>query len=303
MDATNIGRRAAAGAAALALAAGLTVAPGGPAHAGGFAPVRVEQVSDSDDSTTKTATATCPGARSVFAAGARVVNGDGGVVLTAMVPNPELTSVTVTAKARTGHAGDWSLTAYATCDTSTSPPKRTAVTVNWASTAQVSCPDDTRVVGTGFRFEGSVDHTYVDEVAFGPGLRDVRVHTGGDAEPASLTAFGICKEPTGPTGVRVNASSAYDGSWPKAAVTDDPGPDLHVYAVGARVVGSGEFFLSALVPNSSLRLAGAEAVQASQLPGAAGTGDAGRAGGADTGADGDGDGSLTVSGLLMAAFH
>lgn len=306
MDATNIGRRAAAGAAALALGAGLTVAPDGPARAGGFAPVRVEQVSDSDDSTTKTVTATCQGARSVFAAGARVVDGDGGVVLTAMVPNPELTSVTVTAKARTGHAGDWSLTAYATCDTSTSPPTRTAVTINWASTAQVSCPDDTRVVGTGFQFEGSVDHTYVDEVAFGPRLRDVRVHAGGDTAPASLTAFAVCKEPTGPTrppGVRVDASSAYDGNWPKAAVTDDPGPDRHVYAVGARVVGSGEFFLSALVPNSNLRLAGAEAVQASQLPGTTGTGDAGRAGGTDADANGDGDGSLTVSGLLMAAFH
>lgn len=306
MRTANIGRRTAAGAIAVALGtAGLVVVPDAPAHAGGVSPVRVEEISDSDDSGTKIVTATCPGARSVFAAGARVVAGDGGVVLTAMVPNQELTSVTVTATARTGHAGDWSLLAFAICDTSTSPPVRAAATVDSASTAEVSCPDDTRLVGTGFRFVGSVDQTYIDEVAFGPGLRKVRVRTGGDAVPASLTAFGVCKEPTqptGPPGVRVEASSAHDGTWPKTAVTDDPDPNVHVYAIGASVDGSGEFFLSALVPSLNLRLAGAEAVQASQLPGAAAMG-AGRAGVADAGADEDGEGSVTVSGLIMAAFH
>ncbi|MFC6016237.1 hypothetical protein ACFP2T_08510 [Plantactinospora solaniradicis] len=304
MRTANIGRRTAAGAVAVALGtAGLVVVPDGAARAGGLAPVRVEEVSESDDSATKIVVAECTGARSVFAAGARVVDGDGGVVLTAMVPNSALTHVTVSATARTGFEGDWSLMAFAVCDTSTSPPVRAATTVESASTAEVSCPDQTHLVGTGFRFEGSVDQTYVDEVAFGPGLGGVRAHTGG-AEPESLTAFGVCKEPTqptGPPGVRVEASSAYDGTWPKVAVTEDPDPDQHVYGIGASVVGSGEFFLSALVPSLNLRLAGAEAVQASQLPAAA-VG-AGRAGVADAGADEDGDGSVTVSGLLMAAFH
>lgn len=312
MRTANIGRRTAAGAVAVALGtAGLVVVPDGAARAGGLAPVRVEEVSDSDDSVTKIVVAECAGARSVFAAGARVVDGDGGVVLTAMVPNAALTAVAVTATARTGFEGDWSLMAFAVCDTSTSAPVRAATTVESASTAEVSCPDDTRLVGTGFRFEGSVDQTYVDEVVFGPGLREVRVHTGGDAEPESLTAFGVCKEPTqptGPPGVQVEASSAYDGTWPKTAVTDDPDPDQHVYGVGARVEGSGEFFLSALLPSPNLRLAGAEAVQASQLPGTPAPVGAGRAGVADAGADDDGadddgDGSVTVTGLLMAAFH
>lgn len=306
MRTANIGRRTAAGAAAVALATtGLVVVPGGPAHAGGRSPVRVAETSDSDDSATKTVTAECAGAGSVYAAGAEVIGGGGGVALTGMVPDARLTSVTVTATARTGHQGDWSLVAYATCDTLTIPMVRTSTTVESASTAEASCDGNTKLVGTGFQVTGSVDQTYVDEVAFGPGLRTVRVHTDGGADPASLTAFGICKLPTQmtgpPGGVRVETGSAHDGTWPKTTVTADPDPDLHVYAIGASAVGPGEFFLSALVPSPNLRLAGAEAVQASPLPGAAAALGTGRAGVAA--ADGDDEGSVTVSGLLMSAFH
>ncbi|MDY7089145.1 MAG: hypothetical protein SYR96_29070 [Actinomycetota bacterium] len=303
MHTANIGRRTAAGAATIALGIGFAVAPDEPARAGGTSPVLVTAASDNDDSTAKTVTATCP-AGTAFAAGARVVNGGGGVVLTAMMPDQQLTSVTVTAKARTGHVGPWSVVAHVTCDMSTSTPVPVTVTVRSASTAEVSCPEGTHLVGTGFRLEGSVDHTYVDEVAFGTGLRTVRVHAGGVAEPESLTAAVICKEPTqpsGPPGERVEATSEYDGVWPKTAVTEDSRPDVHSYAVGASVVGNGEFFLSALIPGRSLRGAGAEAVRASRLPAAA-VGD-GRQGGTDRGTDGEGEGSLTVSTLLMAAFH
>ncbi|MET7866418.1 hypothetical protein [Micromonospora taraxaci] len=298
MRTVDIARRTAAGTVAVALgvAAG-AAAPDRPAFAGGFAPVRVAEASDSDGSVTKIATAACPGASSVFAAGARIVNGNGGVVLTAMEPDAELTSVTVTATARTGHVGAWSVVAYATCDLSTSPPVRATATVASASTVEVSCPGSTRLFGTGFRTEGPVDQTYVDEVAFGPGLRTVRVHAGGTAEPASLTAVGVCKEPTqptGPPGVRVEAASGHDGTWPKTVVTPDAGPNAHVYGVGARVTGEGNFFLSALVPSANLRQAGAEAVRASQLPGAAAARDD---------AEGDGEGSLTVTALESSVFH
>ncbi|MGW5556532.1 hypothetical protein ACWER9_04800 [Micromonospora sp. NPDC003944] len=295
MRTVDIARRTAAGAVAVALGTAAGAAPPDrPAQAGGLAPVRVDEVSESDGGASKVVTVSCPGARSVFGSGARIVNGNGGVVLTAMEPDAELTTVTVTATARTGHVGDWSVVAYATCDTSTSPPVRATATVGSASTAEVSCPDSTRLVGTGFRVEGPVDQTYVDEVTFGPGLRTVRVHAGGAATPASLTAVGVCKEPTqptGPPGVRVEAASGSDGTWPKTVVTASAGPGAHVYGVGGRVTGTGEFFLSALVPSPNLRQAGAEAVRASQLPGAA----AARAG--------DGEGSVTVSAVELAAFH
>jgi hypothetical protein len=68
-------------------------------------------------------------------------------------------------------------------------------------------------------------------------------------------------------GVLIEAVSAVDSTWPKIAVTDHSGPDRHVYAVGGAVTGDGEFFLSALVPGPNLRLARAEAVRASVLPG------------------------------------
>ncbi|WP_157552581.1 hypothetical protein [Micromonospora sp. NRRL B-16802] len=297
MRTMDMARRTAAGAVVVVLgtAAG-AAAPDRQAHAGGFAPVRVVEASESDGSGTKVVTATCPGARSVFAAGARIVDGNGGVVLTAMEPDAELNTVTVAATARTGYASAWSVVAYATCDLSTSPPVRATSTVESASTVEVSCPGSTRLFGTGFRFEGPVDQTYVDEVGFGPGLRTVRVHAGG-AEPESLTAVGICKEPTqptGPPGERVEAVTEYDGTWPKTVVTAEAGPDVHVYGVGARVTGAGPFFLSALVPSPNLRQAGAEAVRASQLPWAPA---------ARTDAEGDGEGSLAVAALESAVFH
>ncbi|MDI6102198.1 hypothetical protein QLQ12_26630 [Actinoplanes sp. NEAU-A12] len=291
MSTAKIGRRTAAGAIVLALGTGLAATPHGPAHAGGFAPARIAETTDNDDSTTKTVTATCTRG-SVFAAGARIVDGSGGVALTSMAPDPGLNSVTVTAAARSGHTGDWALTAYATCAFSARAPLWVSATVPSGSTAEVDCPGITKVVGTGFRVEGPVDHTYVDEVAFGAGLNGVRVHAGG--EPDELTAFAICKEPTpltGPPGVRVQAASAGD-TWPRTAVTGGSGPDQHVYAVGARVVSSGAAFLSVLAPGPDSHLAHAEAVQAGPLPGAPAT--------ARTGED---DASLTVSGLLMGAFH
>lgn len=295
MSTANIGRRTAAGVIVLALGTGLAAALDGPARAGGIAPVRVEETSDSSGSTTKIVTVTCPEG-SVFGAGARVVGGSGGVVLNSMVPDAALTSVRVTAAARTGHTGAWALTAYATCDSAPwRPPVRVSATVQSGSAAEVDCPGTTKLVGTGFRAEGSVDHTYVDEVAFGAGLNGVRVHTGG--EPGELTAFAVCKEPTPMSGaahgVRVQAVSSAGDAWPRTAVTDGSGPDQHVYAVGARVVSPAAAFLSSLVPGPTLHMARAEAVQASPLPGAAGTV---RAAGGD-------DGELTVSGLLMGAFH
>lgn len=289
----RIGRRTAAGAATLALGAGLVTAPGTPAHAGGITPVHEVTTTSHNHDSTKTVTAVCPGTGPrVFGAGARIVDGAGGVVLTSMIPNAALNAVTVTATARSGHTGSWALTAHAVCDTSSSVPFRVAAPVQSGSTAAAGCPGTSRLVGAGFRFDGPVDHTYVDEFTFDAGLTRARVHTGGDAAPASLVAFGICKEPTpasGTHGVVVRATSAHDAVWPKTAVTG-PVPAGHVYAVGAAVTGAGEFFLSALVPGPNLRAAAAEADRASTLPGEEGQ----RAGD---------DGSVTVDELLMGAFH
>jgi hypothetical protein len=295
MSMARIGRRTAAGVATLALGAGLVTAPGAPARAGGTAPGHDITTTSHNQDRTKTVTATCPGPGApVYGAGARIVDGDGGVVLTSMTPNSDLSAVTVTATARTGHTGSWALTAHAVCAGSSSPPFRVASPVGSGSAAEVECPGTARLVGAGFRFDGPVDHTYVDELTFDPGLTRARVHTGGGAAPASLVAFGICKEPTpasGIHGVVVRATSAHDASWPKSAVTGSL-PRSYVYAVGGAVSGSGEFFLSALVPGPGLRQAAAEADRASILPGEEGN----RAGADD-------NGSVTVDELLMGAFH
>ncbi|MFI5837232.1 hypothetical protein ACIA5A_26515 [Micromonospora sp. NPDC051300] len=219
-------------------------------------------------------------------------------MLTAMEPNPQLSAVTVSATARSGHPTDWSLTAYATCDSSTVAPLRVVATVRSTSTAEADCPNGTLLVGTGFRLEGSVDRTYVDEVSFDAGLRKLRVHARGDVDPTSLTALGVCASQTGPAGVRVGVDAGADGTWPRTAVTGPPGPDVHVYGVGAIVTGQGEVFLSALASGPDLRLAVAEAVRASRLPGAPATDRVGV-----TAASGDDGATLTVAGVLLAAFH
>lgn len=127
MRATNR-RRGSALVAALVMATSGVEVVAVPAQAGGISPVWVVQASTHDSSPHKAATATCPANHPVFAAGARIVDPDGGVVLTGMIPDPALTSVTATGSARTGYSGEWSLVAFAVCDLTTSPPGRVAAT-------------------------------------------------------------------------------------------------------------------------------------------------------------------------------
>ena len=51
----------------------------------------------SDSSTTKTATVSCTGSKKVYGTGAIISGGNGRVLITSIVPNTLLTSVTVTA--------------------------------------------------------------------------------------------------------------------------------------------------------------------------------------------------------------
>jgi len=275
-------------------AAYVFVGPTSPALAGG-SPVRFDASTGPDAVTPKVVTARCP-TGSLFATGARIVGGDGGVVLTAMVPDATSDSVTVTAAARAWYDGAWSLTAFAVCDRSASPPGVVSETAHGQASVTVSCPGESRLTGAGFRSDGWAEHVGVREVAIGPGLRDVRVGVSGSATPASLTAYGICKPETGPAGVLVTNAGQFTGNWPKVTSTEDAPPDMRVYGVAATVTGPEDAFLTALVPGVDQNVAVAEATR-----GGPQTGGGLRV--ADDAEDEEDDGSLSASGIFNATFH
>lgn len=286
--------RVASTAAALALLAAGAVATStaGPAWAGG-SPVRAAQPGPHDATPTKLVTVACPQAlQSVYAAGVRVVGGDGAVVITAMVPDPALTSVTVTATARAGYTEDWSLVAYAVCDVSAVPPARVAGTAFGASTVTATCPGTSWLTGLGFRIDDPDAGTYLAGAAPDANLRQVRVRTHGT--PAAVTAYGICQPPTGSAPVRRDATAPVQPAGTTTVSVAEPVGQRTIYGVGAAVSGPGTTLLSAIVPD----LAGNRAVAAAS-PAA----DAARIGPAAAAeADEDGD-EVTVYGTFIGTFH
>jgi hypothetical protein len=257
-------------------------------------PVRYAAMTGPDDRTDKVVTVSCPYTdQAVYAAGARVIGGDGQVVLTAAVPDPTLSGVTAAARARAGYSGAWALVAYAVCDRSPFQPTREAQSADGQMNVTATCPGAGRLTGTGFRFEGSVDHLGLTEVTIGPGIRSVRVGVGGPATPERVTAFGICRPVTpDETPARDLLSDAESADqWPASAVVEESLSDMTVFGVGASVSGPGNPFLTALVPNPDLGRAVAEAAGGDAVSGFASMAD-----------DGD-DGEVSVTALVLGVFH
>jgi hypothetical protein len=274
--------------------AAVGVAVPASAQAGGDPPERFARTAGPDGDATKVVSVRCPDPdTSVFGAGARVVGGGNDVVLTAMEPDSTLTRVTATATARPGHHGDWALTVYVVCDRSVGVSGLLSETAYGVGTVTASCPAQAHVTATGFRLHGPVGSTSIREVAMGPGLHDVRVATNG--VPESLTAYAICKQPTQPHGIsgQVMTNRAAVGGWPAGAAVGDSTPDMTVYGVGASVVGPGEPFLTALVPNLDLNVAVAEATGGATASGAR----------AMTDSDDESDSELGVTGAFIGTFH
>jgi hypothetical protein len=241
--------------------------PAAPGAAGGTStqenslPVRIESPSDHDDLPFKQAVATCPQGR-VFGAGALVVGGEGGVVLTAMEPNPALSAVTVEAAARTDQAGEWSVVAIAVCDNRQVPLARRVGGPDSPTSASASCPDG-HLTGMGFRVLGPVAASHLVALRPSTDLRQVRVRTGGPDAPDWLIAYAICQG-TGFAWNRVEAESPVDGTWPK--VVDVGGPSSppscnHVYGVGG-AVDARYGFLTGLVPHPEQQRAWVQAERA-----------------------------------------
>jgi hypothetical protein len=238
-------------------------APVAPASAGRgvlaaasmVAPVRFEASTGPDTAPTKSARAVCPDGTVVVGTGALVSGADGGAVLTAIAPDAALRSVTVAAVARGGHAGPWSVTAYAICHPAggLAPTLVTTVSPQWSSTA--SCPAGTVVYGDGFGMVGATGGAVLDRLEPGADASHVDVHvhaaTGG---LTALVAYAICGLPlsrverTLAAGAHLFAPTmlAVDRPW----MSTDYGS--WTFALGGRVTGSAAAHLDALVPDSTL---------------------------------------------------
>lgn len=242
---------------AAAVVAGLLVGPGAPARASG-PPTRASATSAYDAQPVKQATARCP-AGSVRQAGGGAVNygraGGSGVTLAGIVPDDEGESITVTAAASPGRAGDWSVTAVVVCDRSVQPV-RIAATGEGTATAQ--CPQRTRLFGAGFRMGEAPSAAHVREVGLDAGLTRVRVVAGGSqARPAKVTAIALCRSPA--ARMRLASTTTAAAGWAATAEGRDTVTGIAVYATGAAVTGPAAATLDAIMPGPGGRTTWARA--------------------------------------------
>jgi hypothetical protein len=158
-------------------------------------PAGLEYVSfhtGTSSSSSRTATATCPGTKKVVGLGARVSGGGGQVMLDDMAPNAALTSVTATAyEDDNGYAGNWSLWAYAVCANPLPGLElRTATSASdsFDKGVFVPCPVGKRVHGVGGMMNGATGQALY----------------GGVYPNATLTST---------TAISVEDSNGYAGNW------------------------------------------------------------------------------------------
>jgi hypothetical protein len=161
---------------------------------------------DSDSSTTKSVTATCPAGTRVVGAGGGIVS-DGPVrkqvVLEELAPNAALTSVTATGhEDETGEDQEWFLFAQPVC--ANPPPGLELVSaispVNSSNkTVTATCPAGKNLLGTGADIDGGLGQVVLDEITptaeltnvLVTGLEDETGHTGA----WSVRSYAICANP------------------------------------------------------------------------------------------------------------
>jgi hypothetical protein len=191
----------------------------------------------------KEATATCPDGRALLGAGGRIVDGDGGVVLAAVVPDLGTASVTAQGEALPGHLEPWAVVAVAVCGW---PPAVQELVRSEPGSSTATCPGVTLPVGTGFELPGPAGEVLltglVPSLAEGSvTVRAVRPGAVGDRP----VAYAICLA----AGAELHTSppGGFDDSSPKSATVTGTGDPMT--GVGGRVEGAvTDVFIDALLP-------------------------------------------------------
>ena len=214
------------------LMVGFPAAPGG-------APALESGTSVFGPQPVKMATATC--ASGTRYAGGGMINygmpAAGGVAITAIVPDEAGDSVTVIARAPAARVGNWSVTAYVRCESSSTPDR---VAAHGVGIAEAECDTGLAVFGLGYHLESGV----VKEVTMDAALHRVRVVAGDWA--TEVTAIALCRPPAAE--MRRVETSVASSTWPIVASGSPQDPDVSVYPVGNRVSGPASATLDAIVP-------------------------------------------------------
>jgi hypothetical protein len=222
-------RVATVGAATLALASAVLTGTAGAALAVA-APTIVATASVFGSPPSASSVATCPAGTNLVGTGGRVQNqagGGGDVVMTDIIPNAAAGTVTVSGVEVAGFNGNWSVVAYAICDTViTGVVQVTALTAAGAASpknATPVCPANTSLTGLGYRLRNAGGQVFPDDmapIAIGGnplgGANITAFAFGGFGGMWDLTGYALCAPlPAGAAPVIVSAVSAFNPNSPK----------------------------------------------------------------------------------------
>jgi hypothetical protein len=222
-------RAAAVGAVAAVTMAGMIV-NAAPASAAAWPPEyeTVTNTSAFDSLLYKSVTVTCPAGKRVIGTGFSIDGSADHVVLDDLIPNT--TSVTVGAGEDLAGSDDpWSVTAQAVCANWWSGLEIVSATSSYRSgdinDAEVSCPNDKRVVGTGVALRNGWGEIAVRDLAVRKNMTGVYARATRGRGPYearwSVTAYAICTFPPGRTDYDWT-DSAIDSVSPKDMIAACP---------------------------------------------------------------------------------
>jgi hypothetical protein len=217
----------------LAAGAAAGVAPGTGRPGAATAAIALERVAavSLNTSANKSITADCPAGTQVVGTGGRIVGGLGEVLITDIIPNAALTSVTVWGGENGLFTGSWEVVAIAMCSSDITDLVRVSATSSDNGTslspkgALASCPAGDILFGMGYRLSGANGNVFPSELTpLGAPPDQVAVGAYEDLAFApnwDLTVYGICGFTTGTVSV-AQAQSALDSTSPKPALVGCP---------------------------------------------------------------------------------
>jgi hypothetical protein len=205
-------------------------------------PPGLERVANTSplNSSTKSVSVSCPGAKRVLGAGADVNTFTGEVLLDDIRPNGSLTSVTVHAvEDETGNPFNWSVTAYAVCADPIAGLERisesTPIDVSQNKILFPSCPNGKVMTGIGADANTFNGQVHFNGLFFGGSqniLLSATTDENGNPLPWGATAYVICA----PGSHRIVQTSFAD-SGPKNVNTACETPGHQVTGGGGAVIG------------------------------------------------------------------
>jgi len=234
---------------AVLLAAGTTAGaltvPASPAAAAPGPVVLVSATSASNSATAKSAVAACPDDHPyVYSAGGQVTGGTGLVTLTDAYALGDLRSVVAWGHENGSYAGSWSVSAYATCGTSSQVQRVTEATASDGSPGKsitARCPGATTLYGVGWEMTGAFGTALPTAARPNNTVTALTVEayaSNGYAANWKLIAHAIC----GPRPASLSLQTSIgdpDYAGPRTELAPGCPVGTARYAVGGEIVGSG----------------------------------------------------------------